>query len=227
MSLPPRLTRRLAPGPDGARVSWCTVETRDSDGETLDQLAEAFVERCRRGERPSITGLFRITPGGAITAIIDSSGDGFGNMLEGPVGLAIGDSGSAYVAGRLSDNAFKITPDGTITQIIDSFGDGIGVGIDEPHALAVGASDTVYLTGAASNNSSHGLEIAGRARTIPDMEITNSGSVSATATHNRRVISSNSAVSGAAAGESGSRAMPHAGHGPGTSRTTSGCIGQV
>ena len=42
------------------------------------------------------------------------------NTLGGPGGIAVDDSGNAYVTGIDSDNAFNITPDGVITEIIDS-----------------------------------------------------------------------------------------------------------
>ncbi len=63
---------------------------------------------------------------GVITEIIDGSGDGAGNTLSVPVGVAVDGAGNVYVAGRDSDNAFRITPAGTITEIIDASGDGAG-----------------------------------------------------------------------------------------------------
>ena len=66
---------------------------------------------------------FKITPGGTITEIIDSTGDGT-NGLNSPLGVAVDSADNVYVTGGGSDNAFKITPGGTITEIIDSTGDG-------------------------------------------------------------------------------------------------------
>ena len=43
-----------------------------------------------------------------ITRIMDATGDGLGNVLESPSGIALGPSGSVYVAGVLSDNVFEI-----------------------------------------------------------------------------------------------------------------------
>ena len=39
-----------------------------------------------------------------ITEIIDSTGDGAGNTLAGPVGIAVDGSRNAYVAGRSDDH---------------------------------------------------------------------------------------------------------------------------
>ena len=61
-----------------------------------------------------------------ITEIIDATGDGTGNGLEEPEGIAVDAAGNAYVTGRITNNAFKITPAGVITEIIDATGDGGG-----------------------------------------------------------------------------------------------------
>jgi len=53
---------------------------------------------------------FKIAPGGAITEIIDATGDGTGNTLDETWGVAVDSSGNVYVGGRGSDNAFKIAP---------------------------------------------------------------------------------------------------------------------
>ena len=54
-----------------------------------------------------------------ITEIIDATGDGAGNGLNGPIGIAVDTAGNVYVPGIISDNAFQITPAGVITEIID------------------------------------------------------------------------------------------------------------
>ena len=88
-----------------------------------------------------------------ITEIIDSTGDGAGNTLNQPFGVAVDGSGNVYVAGFSSSNAFKITPGGVITEIIDASGDGAGntrgIAVD----IAADGFGNVYLTGAVSNNA--------------------------------------------------------------------------
>ena len=64
--------------------------------------------------------VFKITPSGTITEIIDAMGDGAGNTLDFPRGVAVDGAGNAFVIGESTDNVFKITPDGAITQIIDA-----------------------------------------------------------------------------------------------------------
>jgi hypothetical protein len=45
-----------------------------------------------------------------ITEIIDAAGDGAGNALDVPRGVAAGANGNAYVTGSVSDNVFRISP---------------------------------------------------------------------------------------------------------------------
>jgi len=48
-------------------------------------------------------------PEGTITRIIGPEGDGAGNALNFPIGIATDASGNVFVGGSGSDNAFKIT----------------------------------------------------------------------------------------------------------------------
>ena len=60
------------------------------------------------------------------------------------------------------------------------------------------------------------------------MPITNSGTLSAALTANRRVMSASSSGGASdAVATSGSSAIPHSGQLPGPSWRTAGCIGQV
>jgi hypothetical protein len=97
--------------------------------------------------------VFKITPGGTITVIIDYSGDGV-NPLGEPAGLDVDAAGNVYVSTR-SDNVFKVTPGGTITRIIDASGDGAGNVLDGAHGIAVSPSGDVYVAGRDSDNAFH------------------------------------------------------------------------
>jgi len=85
-----------------------------------------------------------------IVELIDTTGDGSGNVLQYPEGLAVDESGNVYVAGRDTDNVFKITPAGVITELIDGTGDGGGNVLVRASYLAVdGATYCARLGGAA------------------------------------------------------------------------------
>ena len=81
-----------------------------------------------------------------ITEIIDATGDGAGNSLDGPRGITIDTVGNTYIAGWFSNNAFKITPAGVITEIIDATGDGMGNSLDSPAGIAVDAVSNAFVT---------------------------------------------------------------------------------
>ena len=72
-----------------------------------------------------------------ITEIIDSTGDGGGNILDVCQAVAVDGSGNVYVVGFSSRNAFQIDPNGTITEIIDITGDGGGNPLSGPFGAAV------------------------------------------------------------------------------------------
>ena len=86
-----------------------------------------------------------------ITEIIDATGDGGGNTLDTPLGVAVDGSGNVYVGGGGSHNVFRITPGGTITEIIDATGDGSNA-LTQPNGIAVDGSGNIYVAGASSDN---------------------------------------------------------------------------
>ncbi len=53
-----------------------------------------------------------------ITELIDATGDGAGNPLSLPAGIAVDGSGAVYVGGRNSDNVFKIPADLTPVELL-------------------------------------------------------------------------------------------------------------
>ena len=88
----------------------------------------------------------------SVVEILDSKTGGGGSFLSAPEGVAVGASGSVFIAGSASDNVFEITPTGVVREIIDASGDGAGAGLDQPTAVAVGDDGSVYVTGQRSDN---------------------------------------------------------------------------
>ena len=87
---------------------------------------------------------------GIITEIIDAAGDGAGNTLSGPSGIAVDGAGNVYVAGASSDNAFRIESAECFLVIGDLPGAGTFMGADHQFETQVGpeveASYPVLLT---------------------------------------------------------------------------------
>ncbi len=99
-----------------------------------------------------LLGFLAASSAAQVTVILDASGDGAGNVLDGPVSLAIDDSDNVYVVGTGSDNAFRITSGGVVTEILDATGDGAGNTLDFPAGLAVDSAGNVYVAGENSHN---------------------------------------------------------------------------
>ena len=95
---------------------------------------------------------FKVDPNGLVSLLIDSTGDGAGHALDGPVCIAVGPSGNVYASGIASNNVFRITPTGTVTQIVGEDGDGGGNRLLDPSDIAVDGAGNVYVVGLASNN---------------------------------------------------------------------------
>ncbi len=85
-----------------------------------------------------------------VTVILDSAGDGAGNVLNGPSGVTADANGNVYVTGKLSDNAFRVTPSGSIFEIIDALGDLAGNALSDPRGITTGADGHVYLAALAN-----------------------------------------------------------------------------
>jgi hypothetical protein len=96
-----------------------------------------------------------------ITEIIDEAGDGGGNTLYRPAGVAVDSSGNVFVAVYGRHDVFKIATPGTcstsgtpctITEIIDSTGDGGGNTLLYAQGIAADYSGNVYVAGNGSDN---------------------------------------------------------------------------
>jgi hypothetical protein len=105
--------------------------------------------------------VFKITPLGVITEIIDFTGDRLGIGLDRPEALAVDSDNNVYVAGFNSSNVFRIAEPGTcstggtpctISTIIDATGDGAGNVLEAPTTLTVDSDDNVYIAGIDSDN---------------------------------------------------------------------------
>ncbi len=136
----------------GASGSYVLVVNKDSrvrpEGIAVDSSGNVYVTL---GISDNV---FKITPPGAITEIIDATGDGVGNTLDDPRAIAVDPSGNVYVVGESSFNVFKIAPDGVITEIIDPRADGVGdvLGFFD-RKIAADSSGNVYVSGRNTDNA--------------------------------------------------------------------------
>jgi len=168
------------PGTCSTGGTPCTIaeiidSTGDGAGNTLfqsfgvatDTSGNVFVSGLKIGGGNA----FKITTPGTcstsgtpctITEIIDTTGDGAGNPLDTPRGIATDTSGNVFVSGSFSSNVFKITTPGTcstggtpctIAEIIDSTGDGAGNPLAFPFTVVTDLSGNVFVVGPLSNNA--------------------------------------------------------------------------
>ena len=88
-----------------------------------------------------------------VSEILNASGDGTGNALDIPYGVAVDHAGNVFVAGNATDNVLKITSSGDVTEIMDASGDGAGNLLEEPSGVAVDGMGNVYVAGLRSDNA--------------------------------------------------------------------------
>ena len=155
----------LAPAKGLAQI---ITEIIDSTGDGTHTFISPFGAAVDGAGIVYVTGgwshnVFKITPGGTISQIIDCNvnrpideiidcaGPGT-KLFEQPFSVAVDGAGNVYVAGDISDNAFKIEPDGTITKIIDQDGDGTNL-FDAPIGVAVDGAGNVYVTAQNTHNA--------------------------------------------------------------------------
>jgi hypothetical protein len=94
--------------------------------------------------------VFKVTPAGMISVIIDSSGDGMGNPLYNPIGIAADSLGNAYVlssgdARNPISGVFKIDSSGAI-EVVTKFLEDPAWNVQRPQAIAVAESGSVYVS---------------------------------------------------------------------------------
>jgi uncharacterized protein YjiK len=105
--------------------------------------------------------VFKITPSGVITEIIDATGEpeDLDNNCERAFDLAIDAEGNVFVVCQVSSNVFKITPGGEITEIIDNVVIEIVDGeekevpylVNDPNGIAVDTAGNLFLAATESD----------------------------------------------------------------------------
>ena len=105
----------------------------------------------------------KIAPGGAVTTLAGSGSpgyvDGIGRAAQfnGPVGIAVDDTGVVYVADTYNDRIRRIAPDGTVSTLAGTGkpnlfdGPGAAAAFDTPSALAVGRDGSLYIADTGNN----------------------------------------------------------------------------
>ena len=96
--------------------------------------------------------VFEISSAGEITEILDEDGDGQGQVLEEPVGIACDAMGRVYVSDRAGDRVFRVEATGVISVIIDGSDGGPDPAVEMPAGLTVDACGNLYVAGSASAN---------------------------------------------------------------------------
>jgi hypothetical protein len=89
--------------------------------------------------------VFRISPGGVVTTMIDATGDGAGHPFSFPGQVAVDGAGTVYVVGG-SGNVFRITAGGLVSVFVDGTG-GMGSVFAAAGSLAVDSAGNLYAGG--------------------------------------------------------------------------------
>jgi cysteine-rich repeat protein len=89
--------------------------------------------------------VFRVTPAGVVTQIIDPTANGSGFSFFGPDHLAIGADGTLYVSTH--EHVLALAGNGTISRVIGPEGAGPFDPLGDPGALAMDALGRLYVAG--------------------------------------------------------------------------------
>ena len=148
---------------DSSPVDVIIDESGDGLGQTLAFPLRTIVDPTGNiyVSGYSSDNVFKITPLGVITEIIDARGEpeDLDKNCERAFDLAIDAEGNVFVVCQVSSNVFKITPDGVITEIIDNVVIGIVEGeekevpylVNDPNGIAVDTADNLFLAATESD----------------------------------------------------------------------------
>ena len=142
------------PVPPG--FSTLEVLTPLGDGvQVADEVMDVAVDSAGNAYFSCATSnnVFRVTPAGTVTVVLDSTGDGLGNPFGIGRGIAVDAADNVYVTGAITQNVFKISPGGTVTEIADTTGDGLGNPIAFPTGLCVDLAGNVYVSCSIGDNA--------------------------------------------------------------------------
>ncbi|TWI69469.1 DNA-binding beta-propeller fold protein YncE [Pseudoduganella lurida] len=121
----------------------------------------------------------KVTPDGTVTTLAGNGqaghADGIGAAarFNGPVGIAVDDTGVVYVADTYNDRIRRIAPDGTVTTVAgsgrpgDADGAAAQAGFDTPSGVAVGTDGALYVAD-TGNNAVRRIGTDGRVTTLAE-----------------------------------------------------------
>jgi streptogramin lyase len=153
---------------DSSPVDVIIDESGDGLGQTLAFPLRTIVDPMTGNifvSGYSSDNVFKITPLGVITEIIDATGDPeeLNRDCERASDLAVDVDGNVFVACQFSNNIFKITPLGVITEIIEGPEDEAACIICNVNGMAVDAEGNLFIAATASDAVF---------KVTPDVEIT-------------------------------------------------------
>jgi cysteine-rich repeat protein len=116
----------------------------------LDDFGNLFIGESSGNS--SSDQVFKLDPDGAMSVVIDESGDGGANPLGTPQDMLVDDDGNLYVSGASGTGiVFKVAPDGTQEIVIGPSGDGV-TELVVPEALELDSQENLYVADFYLNN---------------------------------------------------------------------------